>query len=110
MVDEIFSDSEGEPVEDSSFLPIPLRAAVNAASNIVGEISMIPVASSDIAAWGYDPVGFNLKIEFTNGRIYQYSNITPMEFEALVMAPSAGSAFWALIRRNPVAHPFMRLA
>ena len=86
-----------------------LQAAVNAAQNVVGQITMVAVASSDIAAWGYDPVGFKLQIQFTNNRIYLYENISPMEFESLSVAPSKGKAFWALIRRNPVGHPFTRL-
>lgn len=103
------------PPEDEGLIPeIPvieptLQAAVNAAQNVIGDITMVPVVSSDIAGWGYDPIGFKLKIQFTNGRIYLYESISPFEFEALMLAPSKGQAFWALIRRNPVAHPFTRL-
>ena len=86
-----------------------LQAAANAAQNVVGEITMVAVASSDIAAWGYDATTFKLQIQFTNGRMYLYENVSPLEFEALVTAPSKGSAFWQFIRKNPVAHPFTRL-
>lgn len=109
--DPLFPDEEPPEIE-TPLIPLPpqLEAAVNAAQNIVGEITMVPVASSDIFAWGYDPTGFKLKIQFTNNRIYLYENVTPAEFNALVLAESKGSAFWAFIRRNPVAHPFVRLA
>src|SRR3974390_57293 len=86
-----------------------LQAATNAVENVVGKISMVAVSSSDIAAWGYDSVGFKLQIQFTNNRIYIYENISPMEFESLSVAPSKGKTFWALIRRNPVDHPFTRI-
>lgn len=110
--DEFLEPEEVEPLDQGilpPLLPPTLQAAVNAATNIVGDISMVPVASTDIAAWGYDPMQMQLKIQFTNGRVYQYANISPMEWDVLMNAPSKGSAFWALIRRDPVAHPFMRL-
>ncbi len=86
-----------------------LQAATNAAENLVGKITMVAVGSSDIAAWGYDPVTFRLQIQFTNARVYLYESISPIEFEQLTLSPSKGKAFWALIRRNPVGHPFTRL-
>lgn len=86
------------------------QAAANAAQNVAGEITMVAVASSDVAAWGYDPINFRLQIQFTNGRIYLYESISPFEFEALSTSPSKGKAFWGLIRRNPVGHPFTRIA
>jgi KTSC domain len=92
----------------SESLEAGANAAENAALGRVGEIQMVAVASSDIAAWGYDPVGFKLQIQFTNGRTYVYENISPIDFEQLQLAPSKGKAFWALIRRNPVGHPFTR--
>lgn len=89
--------------------------------------------SSDIYAWGWQsylpsPVATlenigetltggaiggalgELQIQFTNGRVYSYANVLDSEFEAMSLSPSKGSAFWAYIRRNPVAHPFTRLA
>jgi hypothetical protein len=71
---------------------------------------LVPVGSSDIAAWGYDPDTYELQIQFTNGRIYSYANVAAEEFAALSLSPSHGQAFWAFIRRNPMAHPFVRLA
>lgn len=87
-----------------------LQAAANAAENLVGQIQMVAVNSSDIAAWGYQPLKFQLQIQFTNGRMYLYNGVSPLEFEQLSLAPSKGKAFWAMIRRNPVGHPFTRLA
>lgn len=111
--DEFFIEPEEvvpvEPGIIQNILPPTLQAAVNAAQNVIGEITMMPVLSSDIAAWGYDPLDSKLKIQFTTGRVYLYEGISPFEFEALMLAPSKGSAFWALIRRNAAAHPWIRL-
>lgn len=104
-----------DPLPDNGGLmdgivPPTIQAAANAAQNLFGQISMVSVMSSDISAWGYDPINFKLQIQFTNGRMYLYENISPLEFEALMTSPSKGKAFWGLVRRNPVGHPFTRLA
>lgn len=101
---EIIPSDDEQPI-----LPPTIQAAANAAGNLFGEISMVQVNSSDIAAWGYKPLTSQLQIQFTNGRIYLYEGIGPLEFEQLMLAPSKGKAFWALIRRNPVGHPFTRM-
>jgi KTSC domain len=93
----------------SQNLEAGINAAENAAVARVGDIQMVAVNSSDIAAWGYDPIGFKLQIQFTNNRIYVYESISPMDFGVLSNSPSKGKAFWAFIRRNPVGHPFTRL-
>ena len=85
-----------------------LQAAANATENLVGKITMVAVASSDVAAYVYDPIGFKLQVHFTNGRIYVYSNVSPLVFEELSLAPSKGKFIWE-IRRNPISYPFRRL-
>ena len=106
-MDEIVPE---QPTEDQGIIEPTLQAVVNVAMNVVGEVQMIAIASSDIAAWGYKPLTFQLQIQFTNGRIYLYESISPIEYGQLMIAPSKGKAFWTLIRRNPVGHPFTRLA
>lgn len=86
-----------------------LQAAANAAQNLVGQIAMVAVASSDIAAAGYDPINFRLQIQFTNGRIYLYEKVSPLEFEQFMASPSKGQYFWQVFRRDPISHPFTRL-
>jgi len=101
------------PPDLSQEIESAAQAGINAAENVVaariGQIQMISIASSDISAWGYDPVEFKIQIQFTNNRIYVYENVSPADFEMLSNSPSKGKAFWALIRRNPVGHPFTRL-
>ena len=110
-MDDLFPILPDQPDQENQGIVEPtLQAATNAAENLLGQIQMIPVNSSDIAAWGYKPISAQLQIQFTNNRIYLYENISPMEFEQLMLAPSKGKAFWAFIRRNPIGHPFTRLA
>jgi hypothetical protein len=102
-------DNDLIPEDLTDAIEPTLQAAANAAQNLLGQIQMVAVNSSDIAAWGYKPMSAQLQIQFTNGRMYLYEGISPFEFENLMLAPSKGKAFWALIRRNPVGHPFTRL-
>jgi hypothetical protein len=101
--------SDNAPTGIGSIIQPVVNAAENVVAAQVGDIQMIAIDSSDIAAWGYSPIEGQLQIQFTNGRIYVYDNISPMDFEMLSTSQSKGRAFWSLIRRNPVGHPFTRL-
>ena len=48
------------------------------------------VASSNIAAVGYDSTSQTLEVEFSNGAVYQYYNIPQTIYDALMTAPSKG--------------------
>lgn len=61
---------------------------------------LVPVASTDIAAMGYDPTTGDLQIQFTTGRIYAYQAVPPELYDALVAAPSKGSFFAATIKKQ----------
>lgn len=65
-----------------------------------------PVASSNIASIGYDTDSETLEIEFTNGSIYQYFNVTSVLYERLMAAPSKGQFLHAYIRN---AYPYSRV-
>lgn len=64
------------------------------------------VASSNMASVGYDEAAQTLEIEFTNGAIYQYYNVTAMLFEQLMQAPSKGQFLHVYIRN---AYPYSRV-
>lgn len=51
------------------------------------------VSSDKIRSVGYDAVGQVLEIEFTDGRISQYSRVTSETHRRLVAAPSIVSYF-----------------
>ena len=56
-------------------------------------IKRIPVASSNIAAVGYDKEERILEIEFHHGAIYQYVNVPEKVYEELMSSPSQGAYF-----------------
>lgn len=49
------------------------------------------VSSSNVEAIGYDSDTQILRIWYLNGSVYDYLNVTPMEFDSLKNAPSVGS-------------------
>ncbi|HSV88656.1 MAG TPA: KTSC domain-containing protein, partial [Bacteroidales bacterium] len=53
----------------------------------------IPVASSTIAAVGYDKEAHILEIEFHHGAIYQYVDVPEKVYEELMSSPSQGAYF-----------------
>lgn len=65
-----------------------------------------PVASSNIAAIGYDEASQTLEVEFTSGALYQYYNVTQALFEQLMQASSKGQ-FLAYQIKN--SYPYSRI-
>lgn len=57
------------------------------------EIKRIPIASSNIAAVGYDKEAHILEIEFHHGAIYQYVDVPEKVYEELMSSPSHGAYF-----------------
>lgn len=55
------------------------------------------VESSMISAVGYDPSHRLLEIEFTSGRVYQYSDVPKDVFDDLMSADSKGRFFLGYI-------------
>lgn len=62
---------------------------------------LMPVQSTDIAAVGYDPVSFEMQIQFLTGSIYSYANVAPDDYATFLMAPSKGGWVAANLRKNP---------
>ena len=62
------------------------------------EILMVPVASSNLAAVGYDPETLTLQIAFHDGSVYIYYDVSPAVYAGLLLAKSKGRYFRALIR------------
>ena len=57
-----------------------------------------PVSSSNIASIGYDNDTEILEVEFLNGSVYEYKNVTSVVYEELMNAASHGSYFNREIR------------
>lgn len=65
-----------------------------------------PVASSNIASIGYDEPSQTLEVEFTNGAIYQYYNVTQALHEQLMQAGSKGQFLAYQIKSS---YPYSRV-
>lgn len=70
------------------------------------EIQLIPVISSNVQSIGYDEQTQTLRVCFNNNAIYDYHNVSQMEFEALKSAPSVGSY---LNRHIKNSYPYERV-
>jgi len=58
------------------------------------------VSSSNIKSIGYESNSETLEIEFRDGGIYQYFNVTSNIYEELISASSIGSFFHKYIKEN----------
>ena len=49
-----------------------------------------PVSSSNVASVGYDEATSTLEIEFNNGSVYQYFDVSESIYQELIAASSVG--------------------
>lgn len=70
---------------------------------------LAPVASTDIAAAGYDPQSGEMQVQFTTGRIYSYAGVPQDVYEGFLMAPSKGAYFAQIFRQFPPTFPSTRI-
>lgn len=64
-----------------------------------------PVESSAISSVGYDPRSETLEVEFSSGAVYDYYEVPPRVYRALLKAPSKGQYVSRRIRDR---YPFER--
>jgi hypothetical protein len=64
------------------------------------EMERLLVTSSVLRSVGYDNSSWALEVEFHNGSIYEYRNVPPDIYAALMSAPSKGQYFDATIRKS----------
>lgn len=64
------------------------------------------VASSNIAAIGYDPTTETLEVEFLNGSVYQYYNVPENMYDQLMKEGSKGRFLHTYIKN---AYPYSRV-
>jgi KTSC domain len=64
------------------------------------------VASSNIASIGYDEGTETLEVEFLNGTVYQYYNVTQIVYEQLMQEGSKGRFLNTYIKN---AYPYSRV-
>jgi hypothetical protein len=63
-------------------------------------IIMVQVSSSNLLAVGYDKGSRILRIAFHGGRTYDYFDVPPDVYRALIDAPSLGRYLNAVIRKR----------
>ena len=61
-------------------------------------MTRVQLASSMIASAGYDAPARVVEIEFVTGAVYQYLDVPPDLYQALLDAPSQGRFFHSRIR------------
>jgi hypothetical protein len=61
-------------------------------------MTRVPLASSVLAAAGYDPSSRTLELEYRNGRVYRYFDVPEFTYRALLRAPSVGRFVKSAIR------------
>jgi len=70
------------------------------ANGIISHIKRDAVQSTALASVGYSKRLRALEIEFRNGAIYRYLNVTPEIYHALMSAPSKARFYDENIRRK----------
>lgn len=70
------------------------------------EIEKQLVSSSNIEGLGYNIESQILRVWFTTGTVYDYSNVPEIEYEALRTAPSIGAYFNRNIKG---AYPYSKI-
>ena len=54
-------------------------------------MDMVPVSSRNLSAVGYEPSSAILRIQFNNGKLYEYYDVPQYIYDELVAAESKGS-------------------
>lgn len=75
---------------------------------IITTMLRTPVISSNLQSVGYDSSSKVLEVEFTNGSVYQYSNVPKLIYVGLMNATSHGKFFHAYVK-NTYPHSQVRL-
>ena len=68
-----------------------------------------PVISSNLSSVGYDAETHTLEVEFNDGIIYLFSNVSPTLHNELMNADSHGKYFARNIRKYPNIYPYKRI-
>lgn len=85
---------------------MPKKTARDYKKIIKQAVAVDSSAATDIE---YDARKQILTVKFTNGRTYEYANITPELHDQIIHAPSIGSFFNRNIVNKPTAYPFKEL-
>lgn len=70
---------------------------------VADTIERIPVASTFLRSYGYDPATLTLAVELTSGDIYYLADVKAQKWSAFVEAPSKGKFYGMALRGKHVA-------
>ena len=89
---------EQPPIRPGISLDLDLGRLLQEAQRPDLDGTMKPVASSSLAAAGYNLKSGEMAVEFTDGRLYHYTGVPVETFDGLTSAASAGTYFNSAIR------------
>ena len=69
-----------------------------------------PVKSSNILKMGHDPSTDSAYVEFRNGGVWRYRNVSRAIYDEWKKSGSVGSYHAMFIKKNPDAHPAEKLS
>lgn len=74
-------------------------------------IKHIPVTSSNVESYGYDPKEMIMEIRFHSGSLYRYWDVPMTEWGSFQRAPSKGKFLWRSIRQfgSDQKYPYERV-
>lgn len=61
-------------------------------------VELIPVTSSNVSGYAYEPDFHRLWVEFGRAKLYRYEGFPPAEWQAFQAAPSKGTFVYQRIR------------
>jgi hypothetical protein len=70
---------------------------------------LVPIASTNLTAIGYDPDTMTMQIAFKNGSLYSYSNVEPETYGSLMAASDPGRYFAEVIKPQRNRYVFTRV-
>lgn len=79
------------------------------------KIQRIAVTSSQVASLGHDPETSTLHVEFKPFKkdqpnpVYEYRNVTPEIYQAIITGESIGREINQRLKKFPDRHPYRRL-
>lgn len=69
---------------------------------------LTPLSSTNLHAAGYDPATSTLWVQFKNGTVYEYRNVPPTVYAAM-MAGDSGRYFAEIIKPQRYTMPYVKL-
>lgn len=76
----------------------------------INTLPQVDVDSSSVKSMAYSPAHQILRVQFRNGRIYDYANVTQADYDKVKLAESIGSTLNRYIIRQPHLFPYAEVS